>query len=94
MHVIEHVGKAGEAILRIAEEENASLIVIGTRGQGVVRRTILGSVSDYVLHHAHIPVLVCHDETEHDKHHHHNKHHGLFHFGHHKHDEEIGDKQD
>ncbi|XP_064649043.1 universal stress protein in QAH/OAS sulfhydrylase 3'region-like isoform X2 [Lineus longissimus] len=81
LHVLEHVGKPGEAILKIAEEEKANLIVLGTRGLGAVRRTILGSVSDYVLHHAHIPVLVCHEEETHDKHHHHNKHHGRFHFG-------------
>ena len=35
------------------------MIVIGTRGQGTVRRTFLGSVSDYVVHHAHCPVAVC-----------------------------------
>ena len=35
------------------------MIVLGTRGQGTVRRTILGSVSDYVVHHAHVPVTVC-----------------------------------
>ncbi|XP_070206089.1 universal stress protein in QAH/OAS sulfhydrylase 3'region-like [Littorina saxatilis] len=52
-------GKVGEAILMAAKEENADLIVMGTRGMGKVRRTFLGSVSDYVLHHAHVPVLVC-----------------------------------
>ena len=35
------------------------MIVMGTRGMGVVRRTLLGSISDYVVHHAHCPVLVC-----------------------------------
>ena len=35
------------------------MIVMGTRGLGTVRRTILGSVSDYVLHHAHCPVIIC-----------------------------------
>ena len=51
-------GSPGEVIVRVAEDENADIIVIGTRGLGVVRRTLLGSVSDYVLHHAHVPVIV------------------------------------
>lgn len=52
-------GKPGEVICSIAEEEKASLIVCGTRGQGTIRRTLLGSVSDYIIHHSHVPVLVC-----------------------------------
>lgn len=52
-------GKPGEAILKIAKEENATLIVTGTRGLGKIRRTVLGSVSDYVIHHSPVPVLVC-----------------------------------
>lgn len=51
--------KPGEIICRVALEENATMIVMGTRGLGKVRRTILGSVSDYVVHHAHCPVVVC-----------------------------------
>jgi nucleotide-binding universal stress UspA family protein len=34
------------------------MVVMGTRGQGTVRRTIMGSVSDYVAHHSKVPVLV------------------------------------
>lgn len=52
-------GKPGEIITRIAEEENAAMIVVGTRGMGRVRRTILGSVSDFLVNHAHCPVIVC-----------------------------------
>lgn len=48
----------GHTICKIAQENNASMIVIGQRGLGTIRRTFLGSVSDYVLHHAQIPVLV------------------------------------
>ena len=43
----------------MAEEENADMIVTGTRGMGKVRRTILGSTSDYLVHHAHCPVVIC-----------------------------------
>lgn len=52
-------GSAGELVCRAAEEIRATLIVLGTRGQGTIRRTILGSVSDYVVHHAHCPVCIC-----------------------------------
>ncbi|KAK2190650.1 hypothetical protein NP493_72g03014 [Ridgeia piscesae] len=51
--------KPGEILCKMAENENATLIVMGTRGLGKVRRTIMGSVSDYVVHHAHCPVIVC-----------------------------------
>jgi nucleotide-binding universal stress UspA family protein len=51
--------KPGEVICKVADEEKVALIVIGTRGLGKVRRTIMGSVSDFVVHHASCPVVVC-----------------------------------
>ncbi len=41
-------GKPGEAVVRAAQELNVDCVVMGTRGLGTIRRTILGSVSDYV----------------------------------------------
>ncbi len=52
-------GEAGHKLCHIAKSEHVTLIVMGTRGLGTLRRTILGSVSDYVLHHAHCPVIIC-----------------------------------
>ncbi|XP_041350432.1 universal stress protein Slr1101-like isoform X1 [Gigantopelta aegis] len=52
-------GTPGEVIVKVAEDEGATLIVTGTRGMGQIRRTFMGSVSDYVIHHSHVPVLVC-----------------------------------
>lgn len=52
-------GRPGETIVEAAVEEHAMMIIIGTRGLGTLRRTIMGSVSDYVVHHAHVPVIVC-----------------------------------
>jgi nucleotide-binding universal stress UspA family protein len=45
-------------ILRIAEERDAAVIVIGARGLGGLRSLFLGSVSHGVVHHARRPVLV------------------------------------
>jgi nucleotide-binding universal stress UspA family protein len=45
-------------IVRIAEEIEADLVVMGSRGLGGIRRALMGSVSDSVVRHAHCPVLV------------------------------------
>ncbi|XP_053378016.1 uncharacterized protein LOC128547971 [Mercenaria mercenaria] len=60
-----HSESPGEGICKAVTEIGASMIIIGTRGMGKVRRTLLGSVSDYVLHHAHVPVLICRHESDH-----------------------------
>ena len=44
--------KPGEAIIKTATEEGANVIVMGSRGLGKIRRTLMGSVSEYVTHHA------------------------------------------
>ncbi|XP_022801859.1 uncharacterized protein LOC111339457 isoform X2 [Stylophora pistillata] len=56
--LITEIGRAGEVICHTANKENANHIVMGSRGLGTVRRTLLGSVSDYCLHHCHVPVSV------------------------------------
>ena len=45
-------------IVRLGEDMDAGLIVVGSRGLGGVRRALMGSVSDSVVRHAHCPVLV------------------------------------
>jgi nucleotide-binding universal stress UspA family protein len=50
--------KPGEFIVNIAAREKATYVVMGTRGLGKLRRTVMGSVSDYVVHHANCPVVV------------------------------------
>lgn len=60
-------GVPGEVICHVAKDEKADLIVTGTRGMGSIRRTFLGSVSDYILHHAHVPVLIArHKDHKHN----------------------------
>jgi nucleotide-binding universal stress UspA family protein len=47
-----------QAIVHLADEIGAGLIIIGSRGLGGLRRALMGSVSDSAVRHAHCPVLV------------------------------------
>jgi nucleotide-binding universal stress UspA family protein len=51
-------GEPADQIIRVADEIEADLIVIGGRGKGAVEAILLGSVAYRVLHHAPCPVLV------------------------------------
>lgn len=51
-------GDPGEWIVRIAERENCDLIMMGTRGVGLLKSMFLGSTSRYVVNHSRkIPVF-------------------------------------
>ena len=52
------MGEAAPEIIIVAEEIEAGLIVMGSTGQGGIRRALLGSVSESVVKHAHCPVLL------------------------------------
>jgi nucleotide-binding universal stress UspA family protein len=45
-------------ILATAAERGADVVVCGSRGQGAVARSVLGSTSSSLLHHSELPVLV------------------------------------
>jgi len=51
-------GHPGSEIGRVAAEEGCDLIVMGSRGLSDVKAFFLGSVSEYVVHHAHCSVLI------------------------------------
>ena len=55
-HLLE--GRADEEIVELAEEIGAGLIVMGSRGHGRLGRSLLGSVSESVVRHAHCPVTI------------------------------------
>jgi len=57
-------GKPGEVICQVADETAAVMIITGTRSLGKMKRTILGSVSDYLVNHATCPVMVVRDPAE------------------------------
>jgi nucleotide-binding universal stress UspA family protein len=49
---------AWRTILDVADDLNAELIVVGTRGVAAVQSALLGSVSSAIVHHSERPVLV------------------------------------
>ena len=59
-------GVPGARICEAAEENDVRLIVVGAHGWGRRGRVIHGSGSEYVFHHARVPVLVVAERpTEH-----------------------------
>jgi nucleotide-binding universal stress UspA family protein len=58
------VGLPSAEIVALAEELEAGLMVVGSRGLGGMRRSLMGSVSDSVVRHAHCPVMVVRKEKE------------------------------
>ena len=51
-------GSPAVVILDFAENNNIDLIVMGSRGLGVVKGVLLGSVSQYIVEQAKCPVMV------------------------------------
>ncbi len=56
-------GHPGKAICNLARTWSADLIVVGRRGRNGLSEFFVGSVSNYVLHHAPCEVLVIHTPT-------------------------------
>lgn len=56
------VGNPGSLIRDVAKDWNADLIVMGRRGLNSLQEVFLGSVSNYILHHAPCSVLIVHGE--------------------------------
>lgn len=57
-HVTKTVAQGHPAELLVEASKTASLIVVGSRGHGGFLGMLLGSTSEYVIAHAHCPVLV------------------------------------
>ncbi len=57
-------GRPGPAICQAAKETRADLIVVGSHGRKGFSEMILGSVSNYIMHHAPCSVMVIHPDSQ------------------------------
>ena len=56
--LIELCDDPGDRIIKIAQEQNFDLIIMGSRGLSLMKELVLGSVSSKVLHKAGCPVII------------------------------------
>jgi nucleotide-binding universal stress UspA family protein len=52
------------ALIHLADELDARVIVAGSRGRSALRAAVLGSVSTGLLHHTRRPVLIARDDAD------------------------------
>ena len=57
-NVYQRQGDSADAILDVAEEREADLIVVGNKGMTGAKRFLLGSVPNQVSHHAPCSVMI------------------------------------
>jgi nucleotide-binding universal stress UspA family protein len=57
----EDESNVAETIARMADEHDAAVVVIGSRGLSGLKARLLGSTSESILHHCRRPVLIVRD---------------------------------
>ena len=63
MQTIVEDGDVAETILMVASEVKADMIVMGLHGRGGLKKMLLGSVAESVLHRSSIPILIIPTKT-------------------------------
>ncbi len=51
-------GRTTDEVVRLSDELGVGLLVVGSRGMRTMRRILMGSHSEAIVHHAHVPVMV------------------------------------
>jgi nucleotide-binding universal stress UspA family protein len=59
-NLVEPAGDPAKTVERIAEEGGYDTVILGSRGQGLAGRVLLGSVSEHVATHAKATVVIVH----------------------------------
>ncbi len=59
-----HAGSPHQTIVAVAEELQPDWIIMGSRGASNLKEIVMGSVSQYVLHHVSCPVMIVKDNDK------------------------------
>jgi|ERR1035437_85080 nucleotide-binding universal stress UspA family protein len=51
-------GNPSDELIRYAEENKMEIVIVGTLGKSGIDRFLLGSVTENILHHSQVPVMV------------------------------------
>lgn len=60
-------GHPAEKILNFAEDNNIDMIIVGSLGKSRYERVLVGSVSEKIIRHAKVPVLVVRERNKEEK---------------------------
>jgi nucleotide-binding universal stress UspA family protein len=60
-------GHPAEKIITFAEDNDIDMIIVGSLGKGGYERVVLGSVSDKIVRHSKVPVLVVRERHKKEK---------------------------
>jgi nucleotide-binding universal stress UspA family protein len=60
-------GHPAEKILSFAEDNNIDMIIVGSLGKSRYERVLVGSVSEKIIRHAKVPVLVVRERHKSEK---------------------------
>ncbi|KAL1925520.1 uncharacterized protein VTP21DRAFT_403 [Calcarisporiella thermophila] len=59
-------GDPKEKLVELSKKLNIDMVIVGSRGRGLLKSQLLGSVSSYLVHHCECPVIVAKSKkTEH-----------------------------
>jgi nucleotide-binding universal stress UspA family protein len=51
-------GPVAETILSVANEMNVDMIAMSTHGRSGLQKLLMGSITEWMIQHSHVPVLV------------------------------------
>ncbi|XP_002159220.3 uncharacterized protein LOC100202767 [Hydra vulgaris] len=63
--IVDDYHGTGYEICELVEKYMGTSVILGRKSPGIIHRFILGSTSDYVLHHSRVPVIVVPADKKH-----------------------------